>query len=81
MKITIGAYDATTRTVAVTFERDAVEHRRSVNACHDPQGGYDAIATAARVDDVARGVAHKIRVGAITAPVPVQEAETDTRRD
>ena len=70
MKITIGAYDAATRTVTVTFEQGTIQHRRSVNACLDAKGGYDEAATAARVDDVARGVAQKILVGAITEPVP-----------
>lgn len=74
MKITIGAYDAATRTVPVTFEQGDVEHKRSVNACLDKLGGYDAAATRTRVDDVARGVAQKILVGAITAPA--EESDT-----
>lgn len=68
MKITIGAYDATTRTVAVAFQEGEIDHKRAVNACHDTNGGYDEAATKARIDDVARGVAQKILVGAITAP-------------
>ncbi len=68
MKITIGAYDAATHTVPVTFEQGEIEHKRTVNACLDAQGGYDEDATKARVADVARGVAQKILVGAITAP-------------
>ena len=75
MKITIGVYDATTHTVPVTFEQGAIEHRRTVNACRDAQGGYDEAATRARIDDVARGVAQKILVGAITAAEPPTEAE------
>lgn len=68
MKITIGTYDATTRAVAVTFEQGEIQHHRSVNACLDPEGSYDEAATEARIDDVARGVAQKILVGAITEP-------------
>ncbi len=72
MKISIGAFDATTRTVAVTFEHDGVRHERAVNACLDAKGGYDASATAARVDEVARGVEYKIEAGVIvTAASPV----------
>ncbi len=76
MKITIGAYDAATRTVAVTFEEGEIEHKRTVNACHDRHGGYDEAATAARIDDVARGVAQKILVGAITVPEPAPAFDT-----
>jgi hypothetical protein len=68
MKITIGGYDADTRTVPVTFEHQGVTHARSVNACHDADGGYDASATADRVAQVALGVAAKIAVGAIANP-------------
>lgn len=67
MKISIGAFDAATRTVAVTFEHDGVRHERAVNACLDAKGGYDAAATAARVDEVARGVEYKIAAGVIAA--------------
>ncbi len=73
MKITIGAFDATTRTVAVRFEHDDVTHDRPVNACLDKAGGYDAKATAARVDQVALGVAAKIELGVITTPEPVAD--------
>lgn len=76
MKITIGAYDATTHTVPVTFAQGAIDHHRTVNACRDAQGGYDEAATRARIDDVARGVAQKILVGAITAAAQVADAET-----
>lgn len=71
MKITIGAYDAASRTVTVAFEEGEIDHKRAVNACHDKAGAYDEAATKARVDDVARGVAQKILVGAITVPEPV----------
>ncbi|WP_028965371.1 hypothetical protein [Sphingomonas phyllosphaerae] len=74
MKIIIGAYDAATRTVHVTFEQGAIEHKRAVNACLDAEGSYDEAATAARVHDVARGVAQKILVGAITEPETIPQA-------
>jgi hypothetical protein len=81
MKTTIGDYDAATKTVPVTFEEGDVTHERSVNACHDEAGSYDATATAARVADVARGVAVKIGLGVITnkpaepEAAPAAEAE------
>lgn len=70
MKITIGAYDKETGTVPVKFEHGDVVHDRAVNACLNAQGEYDAEATAARVDEVARGVEYKIAAGAIKAPEP-----------
>lgn len=73
MKITIGTYDATTRTVAVRFEQGDVTHDRPVNACHDKAGAYDAKATVARVDQVALGVAAKIELGVITTPEPAAD--------
>lgn len=63
----IGAYDADTRAVRVTFTSGDVVHKRSVNAVLTDAGDYDADATAARVEEVAAGVAHKIACGAITA--------------
>ena len=74
MKIIIGDFDDTSRTVPVTFEHDGVTHARGVNACLDGDGGYDADATAARVADVARGVEAKIAAGVLTdapAPAPI----------
>jgi hypothetical protein len=68
MKITIGKFAPASRTVPVTFEHGGVRHERPVNACTDAAGKYDKAATAARVDDVASGVAHKIAIGAITNP-------------
>lgn len=68
----IGAYDAATRTVPVTFTQSGIVHRRSVNACLDEAGHYDAAATEARVAEVARGVAHKIALGVITAAPPAE---------
>jgi hypothetical protein len=67
MKTTIGAYDPDTRTVPVTFVYAGVTHKRPVNAVLDEAGSYDRKATKARVDEVARGVAHKIQIGAIGA--------------
>ena len=73
----IGAYNADTRTVPVTFTQGDIVHQRAVNACHDEAGHYDPEATAARVADVARGVAHKIALGIITAAAPATEGEPD----
>jgi hypothetical protein len=70
MKIEIGKYDRAARTVAVTFTSGEVIHRRDVNAVLTAGGKYDADATAARVDEVALGVANKIAIGAITAEQP-----------
>lgn len=66
MKISIGSFDAETRSVPVVFEQRDVRYERSVNACLDAGGGYDAAATATRVDEVARGVAQQIALGVIT---------------
>ena len=66
MRITIGKFDRATGTVPVTFDYEGVQHRRCVNACLSDKGRYDADATKLRVDDVAEGVAHKIRLGVIT---------------
>ena len=70
MKIEIGKYDRTARTVPVTFTSGEIVHQRDVNAVLTAGGKYDAEATAARVDEVALGVAHKIDIGAITAQQP-----------
>jgi len=77
MKITIGALAPATRTVPVRFEHNDVTHDRPVNACLDKAGGYDAKATAARVDQVALGVATKIELGVITMPEPEADPVTD----
>lgn len=74
--IDIGEFDPETRTVAVTFTSGEIVHQRTVNAVLNEAGDYDAEATASRVDDVARGVAEKIAVGAIGNP-PEPEALTD----
>lgn len=74
MKITIGAYDSVTRTVAAKFEQADIVHDRTVNACHAADGSYDAAATEERVADVARGVAVKMGLGVIVNPPEVEEA-------
>lgn len=73
----IGAYDAATRTVKVTFSQGDIVHERTVNACLDEGGEYDAAATEARVAEVARGVAHKIALGVITAALPAEPETAD----
>jgi hypothetical protein len=73
MKVSIGKFDAAARTVPVTFEHDGVTHKRDVNACLTGAGGYDKKATAERVEEVAKGVAHKIKLGVITNPPPEPE--------
>ncbi len=75
LKIKIGAFDANTRSVPVTFTSGEIKHERSVNAVLKADGAYDKAATKTRVDEVARGVAHKIGLGVLTAPV-VEEAAT-----
>jgi hypothetical protein len=74
MQITIGKFDRSSSSVPVTFEHKGVRHERSVNACLTDKGRYDEEATAARVDDVAAGVAHKIELGVITNPPEPEEA-------
>lgn len=74
MQTEIGAYDPDTRSVPVTFTQGEIVHKRAVNACHDESGGYDADATAERVEQVAAGVAAKIAAGAIVnAPAEAEE--------
>lgn len=70
MQIKIGKFDAETRSVPVTFTSGTIVHERSVNAVTKADGSYDRAATKARVDEVAQGVAHKIKLGVITAPAP-----------
>lgn len=74
MKTTIGPFDAATRTVTATFEEGGVTHTRPVNACLTSEGVYDEEATAARVEEVARGVSIKIANGAIVNPPEPEEA-------
>jgi hypothetical protein len=70
MEITIGSFDAAARAVTVTFDHEGVTHVRSVNAVVDEAGEYDAESTAARVDEVAAGVAYKIELGVIVNAPP-----------
>lgn len=80
LQFEIGPYDPANRTVEVTFTQGEIVHKRSVNACHDAAGDYDAAATEARVGEVARGVAHKIALGVITN-APPEEVETMDAQD
>ena len=66
----IGAFDAETRTVSVTFTSGDIKHERRVNAVLKDDGTYDRAGTKERVAEVARGVAHKIGLGVITIPSP-----------
>ncbi|MHA6717902.1 hypothetical protein ACX40Y_00495 [Sphingomonas sp. RS6] len=66
MKWTINSVNAGAGTASVTFEHAGVTHTRDVNICLNAKGKYDAPATEARIEDVARGVAVKIAAGAIT---------------
>ena len=76
------AYDDPTgdeTTVEVTFTSDSpsLTHVRSVNAVFT-DGSYDSDATEARVVEVGLGVANKIAVGAITAPVEESEESEES---
>ncbi|MCW2363537.1 MULTISPECIES: hypothetical protein [Sphingobium] len=70
MTIKIGALDSATGTVPVTFMLGEIEHKRPVNAVIKENGTHDRAATVERVNEVARGVAEKIRVGVITSAPP-----------
>lgn len=75
MKITIGKIDTATGTVPVIFEQDGKRHERAVNAVISPDGKHDRKATAARVDEVAGGVANKFALGLLgDAAAPEQDA-------
>lgn len=65
----IGAYNPESRTVPVKFTSGDIVHERRVNAVLTVEGKYDAKATKARVAEVARGVAAKIDLGVIVAPI------------
>lgn len=65
----IGRFDAQSRTVPVIFTNGGIVHERRVNAVIRPDGSHDAKATKARVAEVARGVAAKIDLGVIVAPI------------
>lgn len=73
---TYNAPEGENTTVEVTFTDGTITHTRGVNAVFT-DGAYDAEATEIRVSEVARGVEHKIAVGAITAPAedPVETPE------
>ncbi|GFM28145.1 hypothetical protein [Novosphingobium sp. PY1] len=73
----IGAFNAETRAVPVTFTSGEIVHKRDVNAVLKADGSYDKAATKARVEEVAMGVAHKIAAGVITKPEP-ETAEVAT---
>jgi hypothetical protein len=75
MKTTILEREDDTRRLKVRFEQDDIVHDRFVNGCYDAGGAFDAQATDARITEVARGVAVKISVGAITNPPPPVEIE------
>lgn len=81
MKTTIGAFDAQTGQVKVTFEYNGVTHVRGVNACLTEAGKHDSKATKARVAEVANGVKHKIELGVITNPPPADAADPDVESD
>lgn len=57
-----------TRSISVTFTDGTITHQREVNVCFDADGAYDADATLARIEEVARGVEQKIAAGVISAP-------------
>lgn len=72
----IGAFNAETRAVPVTFTSGEIVHKRDVNAVQKADGSYDKVATQARVEEVAMGVAHKIAAGVIAA-APADPAPSD----
>lgn len=76
MTIKIGKFDADTRTVPVTFTSGDIVHTRPVNAVLKADGSYDKAATKDRVEEVARGVEHKIALGVITNPPAEPETVT-----
>jgi len=63
---TYNAPEGENKSVDVTFTDGTITHTRGVNAVFT-DGAYDTEATEIRVSEVARGVEHKIAVGAITA--------------
>ncbi|MBV8973102.1 MAG: hypothetical protein JO290_12515 [Sphingomonadaceae bacterium] len=68
MRTAIGPFRAIDRSVTVTFTDDGFSHTRHVTAALDEHGAYDAAGTAARVDQVAAGVAHKRDLGLFDKP-------------
>ena len=75
LKIRIGAFNADSRSVPVTFTGGDIVHARDVNAVLKDDGSYDKAATKARVAEVAQGVGHKIAAGVIAAPSPDTASE------
>ena len=73
----IGKYDPEARTVPVTFTSGEIVHKRDVNAVLKDDGSYDKAGTAARVEEVAQGVAHKIEAGVINMPKPLAAPEAE----
>lgn len=73
LKYKIGAFNSENRTVPVTFTSGDISHERTVNAVLKDDGSYDRTGTKARVEEVARGVAHKIGLGVITIAQPEPE--------
>lgn len=85
----IGAFNSELKTVPVTFSSGDITHNRDVNAVLKANGTYDKAGTAARVAEVANGVAAKIGLGVIkvaqveieaepVASAPVTEAPAET---
>lgn len=71
VKFRIGKFDHGTGKVPVIFTgADGNSHARDVVACLNDHGRYDRAATRSRVDQVALGVAHKMRLGKIGTPDP-----------
>lgn len=60
--------------VSVVFVSDEITHERTVNAVFT-DGVYDGEATEIRVKEVARGVEHKIAVGAIKSFIEEGQVE------
>jgi hypothetical protein len=75
---TYSAPEGESKTVDVSFTDGEITHNRQVNAVFT-DGVYDADATETRVAEVAKGVEHKIAVGAIReqedVPDPIEPAE------
>lgn len=74
MDIVIGNFNSSTLSVPVTFTDGDIVHQRDVRACLTKVGNYDKEATAARVEEVAAGVAQKIALGVIAAGESVPQA-------
>ncbi|MCW2396169.1 MULTISPECIES: hypothetical protein [unclassified Sphingobium] len=75
MTIKIGVLDSATHTVPVTFTLGEIEHKRPVNAVIKENGTHDRAATVERVNEVARGVAEKIKLGVIRVALPPPDPE------